>query len=463
MATDTLQHVAESHDDFSLERVPQQAKYHWASLAMQRFGQMSDLTQFLIGATLGFAMSFWDAFLALTLGAAIVELFAILTGIAGQREGLSTSVLARWAGFGRVGSALIGLAVALSLVGWFGIQTEVSAEGLNELLGGVPLPVLALGFGSLVTVIAVFGFRWMAWTAYITVPALLLLTGWSVVRALHDKPLGALLSAAPAAPPEERLGLFAATILIVGSFIAGAVVAPDMTRYNRSAADVVKQTVVGITLGQYVVGLAGVLLALAFRTSEINQIVITTSGVIGTLVIISATVKINDWNLYSGSLGIVNAIETVTGIRLNRAMVAGAVGVMGSVLAAFGILKHFEDFLVLLSVVFMPVIGIMVAEYFVVRTMVRPLSEARKAADGGFPATYPTWVPATLAIWLVSSVIGHLTADWGPGVVNGLIASFVLYAVCGKLGLTRPVGVTRTEPTAGSAPATEPDAPASRG
>jgi cytosine permease len=446
MAVRDLRDVAQSHDDYALERVPRPARYHWASLAMQRFGQMSDLTQFLIGATLGFSMTFGNAFLALTFGAVIVEAFAILTGIAGQREGLSTSVLARWNGFGRVGSALIGLVVALSLLGWFGIQTQISGRGLTELVGVLPEPVWSFAFGVLVTVIAMFGFRWMAWTAYVTVPALLLLTGWSIISELSDKPLGELVSAAPAGPP---LSLFAATMLVVGSFIAGAVVAPDMTRYNRTAGDVVKQTVVGITLGQYVVGLAGVLLGLALRTDDVIGIVTSTSGVIGTLVIISATVKINDWNLYSGSLGIVNAVETAVGVRLNRAIVAGAVGLLGSALAGIGILDRFEAFLLLLNVVFMPIIGIMVAEYFVVRAFVGPLSAARADDGTGLPGTYPTWVPLTLLIWLGSALVSHFVT-WGPGVVNGLIVAFVLYAVLGRLGLIRSMGVSSTEAGAGS-------------
>jgi len=36
---------------------------------MQRFGQISALSQFLLGATLGFGMTFWSAFWALTFGA----------------------------------------------------------------------------------------------------------------------------------------------------------------------------------------------------------------------------------------------------------------------------------------------------------------------------------------------------------------------------------------------------------
>jgi cytosine permease len=112
-------------DDYSLSRVPESEQYSWTTVAVQRFGQLSALSQFLLGATLGFGMTFWNAFLALTLGAVILEVVAIFVGIAGMREGLSTSVLSRWTGFGRYGSSIIGLVFAVSLIGWFGVQNAV--------------------------------------------------------------------------------------------------------------------------------------------------------------------------------------------------------------------------------------------------------------------------------------------------------------------------------------------------
>ena len=126
-------------DDYALTRVPASARYSWWSVAVQRFGQVSALSQFLLGATLGFGMSFWSAFLALTLGAVVLEIVAIFVGVIGVKEGLSTSMLSRWTGFGRAGSALIGLAIGISLIGWFGIQSAVSAQGLEGNLADVYL------------------------------------------------------------------------------------------------------------------------------------------------------------------------------------------------------------------------------------------------------------------------------------------------------------------------------------
>jgi cytosine permease len=425
-------------DDFALTRVPDSARYSWWSVAVQRFGQISALSQFLLGSTLGFGMGFWGAFWALTLGAVILEIVAVFVGIIGVREGLQTSLLARWTGFGSAGSSLIGLAIGISLIGWFGIQSAVSAEGLHQLMGFLPAWAWSLVFGLVVTVIVMWGFGSMQWVAYVTVPAFLVLVGWSITRTLVHHDLGTLVGSSP---PGPALTLIQGTTLVAGGFIVGAIITPDMTRFNRSAADVVKQTVVGVTVGEYVIGLAGVLLAHALRSADIITIVTSSVGWVGTLVIILGTLKINDWNLYSSGLGVVNFIGTVFGRHVNRAVVTLVLGTVGSVLAAGGILERFTDFLTILGVAFPPIAGLMVAEYFVVRTF-RPALEESRAA-GTVPATAPTWVPATLAIWVVAAVIGHYVT-WGLPSINSLVFAFLAYVVLGKAGLVRGVGESRT-------------------
>ena len=428
-------------DDHALTRVPLNERYSWWQVAVQRFGQISALSQFLLGATLGYGMGFWDAFLAFTFGAVILEVVAIFVGIAGMREGLQTSVLARWTGFGHAGSSLIGLAIGISLIGWFGIQSAVSAQGLASLLGVFPVWAWSLIFGLAVTLVVLFGFHSMQWVANITVPAFLLLVGWSIISELTKHSIGTLVSSAPAGP---RLSLLEGTTLVAGGFIVGAVITPDMTRFNRSAADVIKQTLIGITVGEYVIGLSGVLLAHAIRSGDIIQIVTSSVGWVGILVIVLGTIKINDWNLYSSGLGIVNFVGTVFGRHINRGVVTLIVGVIGSVLAAVGILTRFMDFLIVLGVAFPPIAGIMAAEYFIVKRWRGDLDSSRET--GAPPTTAPTWVPATLVIWVAAALIGKYWA-WGLPSVNSLVIAFVAYVVAGRLGLVRGVGVTREKDT----------------
>jgi cytosine permease len=434
-------------DDYALARVPRTARYSWFSVAVQRFGQMSALSQFLLGATLGFGMRFWSAFWALTLGAVILEIVAIFVGVIGMREGMQTSLIARWTGFGKAGSSLVGLAIGISLIGWFGIQSAVSAQGLAVLIGGLPAWAWSLIFGMAVTAVVLWGFHSMQWMANITVPLFLVLVGWSIISELVKHNLAALVASAP---PGPHISLVEGTTLVAGGFIVGAVITPDMTRFNRSAADVVKQTVVGITLGEYVIGLAGVLLAHAVGSGNVIGIVTSSVGVIGTLVIILGTIKINDWNLYSSGLGIVNFIGVVFGRHVNRATVTLAVGVVGSVLAAAGILQKFTDFLMILGVAFPPIAGIMVAEYFIVRRWRGDLEASR--ASGQLPHSAPLWVPATLVIWLVSALVGKFVG-WGLPSVDSLVLAIVLYVVAGKLGLIRGVGVGLTQDADARAPA----------
>jgi cytosine permease len=421
-------------DDYALDRVPDTARYPWWTVAVQRFGQLSDLTVFLLGATLGAGMGFWGAFWSLTLGSVILELVAIFAGIAGVREGLSTSVLARWTGFGRSGSALIGLVVATSLIGWFGIQNAIFAEGLHALVDGVPVWLWSIVTGLAVTALVVFGFRWMAWIAYITVPAFLVLAGWSVIGELSEHSLGDLLGTAGFGEP---MSIATGATIVAGSYIAGAVLTPDMTRFNRTTGDVVKQTVVSITLGQYVLGLIGVVLAYAIRSADVVTIFAATSGTIGVIILVSATVKINDWNLYSSSLGFVNTLSTVFGLRVNRVVATIAIGVLGTTLSALGILDRFADFLTVLGVALPPIAGIMVAEYFLVRRWRPVLDESR--AQGRLPDTEPGWVPATLVIWVGAAVLGWWSEQeqFGIPALNSLVLAGIAYLAVGKAGLVR--------------------------
>jgi cytosine permease len=424
-------------DDYSLGRVPGEARNPWQVMAVQRFAQLSTPTQFLIGATLGIRMSFGRAVLAITLGSVILEAVIIVTGMIGVREGLSTTLLARWTGFGSGGSALVGLVIAVTSAGWFGVQDSFFAQSLASTAGGPPLWAWCLIGGALVTVIVLRGFALMSRVAFVTVPAFLLLLAYTVYREMRGHSISHLIASAPPGPP---LSLGAGATVVAGGFIVGAILTPDMTRFNRSGKDVVKQTAVGVTIGEYAICLTGVLLARAAQTAHIVAIVTGASGVAGAIIIVAAVVTVNSWNLYSASLATVNAVDVLLpGRRPSRTAVTIIMGAAGSVLSAVGIINRFVSFLTVIGVVVPPVAGIMIADYFVVTTWRGRLEASRRR--GELPDQPPRWVPACLLVWVISAAAGYWVHIGIPA-MNSVLLAFLLYAAAGKLGLTR--GYSRT-------------------
>lgn len=442
-------------DDYALSRVPQEARYSWLSVAMQRLGQLSALAQFMLAAYIGAGMTFWNAMLAILLGSVLLEIVTIFTGIAGVKEGLSTSVLARWTGFGLIGSALVGIAFCISLTGWFAYQNEVFGTGLAAIFGA-PAWVFCLLGGLIVTLIVVNGFASMSWVAWVTVPAFVLLCLWSVSTELQKHSLGELISSPP---PGQEISLAAGATFVAGGFIVGAIFTPDMSRFNRTPMDVVKQTLVGVTVGEFFVGVIGVLLVHAVKGAASNPamvvgIIQSTVGPLGVLILCVSIVKINDWNLYPSGLGLTNALHGLFGIRLNRAYVTAVLGVVGSVLSAMGISATFASFLMELGILFPPIAAIMIADYFVLRSWRRDLAESHERMD--LPAMAPTIVPAGLIAWVVGWAFGKFPALI-PGfllpfhipAVTSLVIAFLVYIVIGKAApaLARGTGLQRTRAT----------------
>ncbi|MFF9072715.1 cytosine permease [Streptomyces sp. NPDC014872] len=433
-------------DDYSLSRVPRDKRFGFWSMLLQWLAQSGSISQFTLGATIGVGMTFGDAFLAFTLGAVILEIVIFAIGMAGMREGLATPMLTRWVGFGRNGSALVSFVIAVSLVGWFGVQNTIFGNSVSALIGGPSWMWCALA-GAAITALVIFGFRYMAVFAKIVTPLFFAMVAWSVVSTLKDHSIGDLIDS-PA--PGQTIPLAVAATAIAGGYMTGAIVAPEMTRYNRKGSHVFLQSAASMILSEYIVGMTGVLLGHLVKSSEVSHIVLSTSGAFGVIVVLMSTAKINDWNLYGSSLGVVNFFQVVFGKRLHRGVITIVLGVAGTVLSAVGIMTHFTDFLSVLGVAIPPIGGIIVAEYWVVKRRRKPLDDTRESET--LPKTSPTWVPMSLVIWIAAFCVGKFY-DGGIPALNSLATAFVLYSVLGLLGWVKPYGTSTLDDADADAPA----------
>jgi len=411
-------------DDYSLTRVPMSARQSLWSITIVRVGALATISQFILGASLGYGMTFWQAFWATMFGSVILQVISFLLGYAGAREGLSTSLLSRWTGFGKHGSSIIGAVIAISCIGWFGVQNSVFANGIVEATGGkLSLPVAATITGLGVTVLVIFGFKLLSITATITVPLFLLAVGYGIFKVLKDHSIIDLMSASPAGEP---MSMGAAATMVAGGFIIGAVITPDFSRFAKNGKDVFWMATIGVLIGELGINMIAVLMALAAKTNDVVSIMVTTSGWFGAFVVILSTVKINNLNLYSSSLGFTNIFDSVFNIKLNRGMVTLVIGVIGTVLSIMGILDHFVGFLTFLGVLVPPIAGIIVVEYFILKTHRKELDESRK--EGKLPEKISNMHPVTFIAWIAGFASGYLITIGIPS-INSLVMSGLVYYV----------------------------------
>lgn len=408
-------------DDFPLQPVPGSRQIGWVALTIMRFGQFATLAQLLVGSSLGATMTLPDAFLALVLGCVILLLVALPMGLIGQQTSLATSVLTRSVGLKSGGSAVFSLISGIAVMGWFGVQNALFAEGVHALVGRGPLWIWTMLSGLLVTLIVSGGILRMGWTAYVSVPLFVGLLADGVSHALAVPGHG--FSAV-----HLSTSLPVAITIVVGSFILGAVLSPDLTRFQKNSAEVAKQTVVSFVLGVGLISGIGIIAGHALDHGNITTALAET-GIFGWVLFVSSTIKVSDWDIYGASLALVNGLDLLGLKRVDRRAMTWLVGAVGTAAGVLGIVSQFEPFLTLLGVAIPPVAAIVIIDYW---TRPHPSSIAKNL---GGRAPWPMAVA-----WAAGIAAGHWLS-WGVPALNSLVAASLGYGMLRlSIGRQRALG-----------------------
>lgn len=430
-------------DDAATRPVTSAERRPMTEVLVIRLGAFACVPQLLLGASLGYGLPFDQAVWATVAGSVILQALSFALGAAACAEGLSMTLLARWTGFGRLGSALVGAVMAIALMGWFGVQNGVFANGMLHATGLLNAPVWSIVTGVAVTWITVRGYRAMAWIARVALPLFLAAVSWAAYRLLDGHSWADLLAAQPAGP---ALTMAAAITAVTGSFVIGAIVTPDLSRFMRSRREVFWMTLIATFVGELTINLLAVAMALFLRTSDIVSLMTATAGWLGAAIAVVSTVKLNNLNLYSSSLGfstLLNALRVklpgreAPGASIDRSRLTWWIGVIGTVLSMLGILNHFIGFLVLLGVTIPPVAGIMVIDYYVLRRDRDVLLDAR--VTGRLPVDAERINPVALVAWFVASASTLLLPDVGIPALNALFLASALYWIGMRIAALRAV------------------------
>ena len=329
----------------------------WGSLGVS-------LLVLVAGALLVPALSLRDAVIAIAAGAGIGSAMLGVAGLIGAQARVPGMVLMR-APLGRNGSYLPTALNVVQNLGWATFELIVIATAAaalsDSVLGFEARWAWTLAFGALAAWLAVMGpvgvvrrflRRFAVW---VVLASLAYLTWW----ALKDAPLGDLWSQ----PGEGGFSLWEGADLVVALVVSWIPLAPDYTRFARSE----RAALVGAGLG-YLIASAwlfglGALLVLTRDLSDPAQIpaAVAAAGAASALALLALTVDETDEafaNVYSAAVSIQNLLPRVPQRLLILLAAATATG------AAIGIdLVRYEDFLVLLGSFFVPLFGVLLADW----------------------------------------------------------------------------------------------------
>lgn len=170
--------------DYAFERVPAASRKGFWPMLFIVPGFTFCSSSMTVGSKLGNGLDFSGYLLATTIGGVILSAYTGALGYIGGSSGLSFDHLAQRA-FGKSGSYLPSAMVAVTQIGWFGVAVAMFAGPAAELLG-IPGFVLVIAAGICMTTSAYFGIRGMEIISYISVPLILLLGSFSMVKAIID-------------------------------------------------------------------------------------------------------------------------------------------------------------------------------------------------------------------------------------------------------------------------------------
>jgi nucleobase:cation symporter-1, NCS1 family len=299
-------------------------------------------------------LSLLAALIAIVLGTGLGTLALALSAVPGARTGAPAMVLLR----GLFGARVSYLPTALNIIqclGWGIFEIVTIATAAKTVAPSVPRWVFVLLAGAITTALTMRPLGSIrVLRKYVTVAVVLVLTYLFVQLLRH--PL----------PPMTK-GTWSGFWIAVDSTVAVAVsfvpLAADYTRHSRSPRVAFGATFLGYTAAQtacYVLGLLALLTVARTPDDIYGAFIAVPAGSLAFGVLALRELDQSFANVYSTAVSVQNVRP-----RWDRRVLALIIGGATTALALWFDVSNYQDFLLLLGSVFVPMFGVLVVDFFV--------------------------------------------------------------------------------------------------
>lgn len=382
----------------------------WGITPMPEKGRrLGGLDYFILWSSLGVGLlvlsagsflsqaSFLDATIAIITGSVGGSVLLALAGKIGSDHGI-TSLVSMRPSFGIRGSYLPAILNVMQLVGWTAFEIMIMGRAAAILSGNVvPYPVLAAVFGIVVALLGIAGplavaRQWLGkfavWIAY----------GTSIII------IGTLLMA-PSTPhiitsPGKGMSFFTALDLVIAMPISWMPLVADYNRFAKRGRTTFWATLIGFALTNTLFYFGGVLLG----TFDVLAIIVAMQQIFFGFLMLLLLVDEADnafADLYSAAMSVQNIFPNLS----QKHLIIGFT-VLSTILASVVTLQDYETFLLLIGAIFVPLYGVVLTDYYLVR---RQKYTEQMMFDNKRSIGWPA-----IAAWILGTILNFVISPLSP-------------------------------------------------
>jgi len=373
-------------------------------------------TTLQVGASLAGQFSTGTAIAIIVAGAVFgAALVAVLAPI-GTALGVPSIVASR-AALGFAGADLLALLLFVTNFAWIALNNVIAASICARLFGDeTSMPLWAVGAGLVATVIVAGGPRTVGLADRVAVPALAIS---GIVMTIACLRVSLPQAGVPQTAPSVT-SWFRGFDITAGYQVTWLLMFADYTRYTAKGRPAAVAVFLGLALTAAWFMPLGFIAASVAGSSDPGAMIFAVGlGWWGAVLVMLATLTTNFVNIYMSALAL-KSLRPRTSDRAGIWLIGG-IGAALSVLSSAW-LTRFTDFTILLAGLLVPIGGILLAHYVILKR--RAMVDDLYRRTGGFS------VAGTLA-WAAGAAVFYIAAPIG-GTLPSLATAIGLYVIAAR-------------------------------
>lgn len=362
-------------------------------------------------------MGFWLGFWAIILGHIVGNTFMALGGVIGSEHGIMSMVSIR-PSFGIRGSNLAAVLNIIQLIGWASIMLIIGGRAgamLGKPIGGILASshfwIVLIGMGTLIWALYTGKSVWkiMQTSAVIALLLVLILMSWVSIKEFGSGVLSVQSQGVP-----FMIGLD----LVIAMPISWMPLVADYSRFSKKKTPAFWNTWWGyfiVSSWMYILGLAATLVT---GETDPGVMILMMMGKIGLAVpalimVVFSTITSDFPDVYSATCSMMNISQKISAKTL-----MWIAGILSIFVALVFPMEQYENFLLFIGAMFVPLFGVVLTDYFIIRKRKLEIEEIYKV-DGEY--------------WYFKGFNITALMSWALGFITFEIIAIMKYSIGGSI------------------------------